>query len=443
MLLEWESYRYFKHLKCLLDSCLLEKSFISYFGEIYEKDIIERLKKKYQFHVYHPDKEVKVKLHNNYYYKIQVLKISFLEKILTHFQIPIHSVSTYNTFHFLIQNFSLYYLFGCSFLATFSLYSFYQSPLFCYKKWNDQERRNFFHSLPLMEQDFLRGVQSILKDSEIRQLLIQIEKCQRNLKLVDLLEGLNISKVVKSYQKLSFLDRKKEEYYLRNKSKAIASIHYNDRQERQIYVSLFSMLNMVWHEMTHLLLGEQQFLVSMNGRLVDAVNVEGCFFVSTYRNISEVFSDYFSLQSFQTVKGDIERFWSGIDHGPSLYSNLFFLVEPFLKFFEYLMKYVSFYHLPKMLAEVIGFRNFLDYCALFDKFNLREEEKNYLLLKAQSIIHDMCEHVKNYEVNYYEMVNSYVEDLKSQGKRVRVLDEGMKKLKEEEDLIIYTKNSLK
>ena len=96
-----------------------------------------------------------------------------------------------------------------------------------------------------------------------------------------------------------------------------------------------------------------------------------------------------------------------------------------------------------MLAEVIGFRNFLDYCALIDKFNLREEEKNYLLLKAQSIIHDMCEHVKNYEVNYYEMVNSYVEDLKSQGKRVRVLDEGMKKLKEEEDLIIYTKNSLK
>lgn len=196
-----------------------------------------------------------------------------------------------------------------------------------------------------------------------------------------------------------------------------------------VFLPFYASLDSVFHEMGHFFFTELMGVEQGFGRQIKNHLGEGVFRSENPASI-EILTQFLSSKSRQ----QISTLWPYLLYEENCYNFFLSFIEPFWERFQSLIIYYMKENRPNALEYLLG-PSFLEYKQLlesFDGFNKRIIYDKSIVI---SYIDQMEEYLKTHDFYSSESFLNGVNDLESQGKRVRILNASYQKLLEEEQFL--------
>lgn len=447
--------RYVDSLKDVLESNLLHRAFLQYFGRPFDSQIKGR-EKEMKFYVYQPGDDLIQNLVQNQSRQSVLFRLTFLSEFLSCFHIEtneevLKKIIEQNDFS---NDVLLTTVFG-SFLNHFDRAHYRSISLFSYYQLSLEEQKKirtvlYSSRIPevLSNHFLIEGFHILEKaEKEFYHLLDEISLSDFLLQNYRSLPSQKNASILAHFSNFSFSAIFLTKSVLRGLSSTSRGCHVATSKGNHIFVSIYSSLNVLFHEFGHQLLNESLCTSHDSSFLsfgYDPIWLrQGIFNDDDEQEVLalEAFNDYFVSQAMNSLKSGDYAIWPYSIYEESVYSEMSFLVEQFLDSFDYLMKYAMLNHQPHLVRTVLGSDHFDAYLALFSKYQMMEKTKKQMeaiQLELRIILDAMIEHAKSYSPSYYDEVHAYLQSLESSGKHVRVLRPSMEKLKKDECVIQAT-----
>lgn len=433
------------------ESNLIENAFANYFGAFFTPDLKKKIHQ-IKIHVYHLNKKAFQNRLQALKQKMELLQIQFLLKCLENFNIVLPKDYLFSIYPCFEKDPFLKEFFGASFLKDFLLEHVQNISAFSYLEWSTSKQQAFLLSayphmpFSISHQNVLQGIQICKKEQKNLSLLLKkIQKCSLLIQQYQEVHPFFIHRIAFSSSHISFIEKIVLQYVLLKYTTALG-MHCTTSSNNNVLISMYSSLRVLFHEVSHQLI--EQILAISNQKPISAffgmipyLSLNGIFPLNTPESVfaMEAFNDYFVMESMETIEDFQYEGWKYLIQEDMDYTQFFCFVEPFMASFGDLMKYAMLNQQSYLIYEVVSKPYFADFLSLFQKNKNDLDERKE---KMNLVMKNMIAHAKDYSNTYSTVVQEYMEQLKAEGKQVRVLKKGMEKLKLEEKLIDSTIQNL-
>lgn len=409
--------------------------YINYMGFDYQGFYQNKLKGT-QFYFYRPDMILKQSYVTENEITLRKCQITFLLRFLEKFQIYLSQEEIVTFLEMKkTENSSLFYnILGIDFLRNFSYQTFLQIPLF-----QAIMNHQMFYLEQVLPKSFpLQNAHIVMKeifdDLYFKNILEEIRRFVKVKELLQRMPDLKKPKILCSFSynhKKESWSEKKYNQALLQKEKEGWGFYHLALDHQKVFIPVYASFITLFHEVGHLFYSDVFAKLAKIDVSVPLTS-DGIFFYGRMPMSVEIMTEYVACKSL--ARSNLTQ-WNYVFKDVTRQQRFFPLFEPFWEIFGRLIAPMMMEQRTSILPILLG-QSYVQYLFFLEQFQNSSSVPNEEdILYVHQLVGEMKDHFKNYQCNYESIVEQYIDSLKRQGKKVRVLRPSMERLKEEEQHI--------